>query len=106
MALHITDANFKEVLANNAVVVVDFGAAWCGPCKSLQPVIDKIATAYEGRAAVGKIDIEESPETTEEFAIRSVPTILFFKNGEMVPGKKIVGATSEAKITTIIDEIL
>ena len=106
MALHITDANFKEVLANNAVVVVDFGAAWCGPCKSLQPVIDKIATAYEGRAAVGKIDIEESPETTEEFAIRSVPTILFFKNGEMVPGKKIVGATSEAKTTAIIDEIL
>ena len=106
MALHITDANFKEVLANNAVVVVDFGAAWCGPCKSLQPVIDKIATAYEGRAAVGKVDIEESPETTEEFAIRSVPTILFFKNGEMVSGKKIVGATSEAKITAIIDEIL
>ena len=106
MALHITDANFKEVLANNAVVVVDFGAAWCGPCKSLQPVIDKIATAYEGRAAVGKVDIEESPETTEEFAIRSVPTILFFKNGEMVPGKKIVGATNEAKITAIIDEIL
>ena len=106
MALNITDANFKEVLANNAVVVVDFGAAWCGPCKSLSPVIDKIATAYEGRAAVGKVDIEESPETTEEFAIRSVPTILFFKNGEMVPGKKIVGATNEAKITAIIDEIL
>ena len=106
MALHITDANFKEVLANNTVVVVDFGAAWCGPCKSLQPVIDKIATAYEGRAAVGKIDIEESPETTEEFAIRSVPTILFFKNGEMEKNKKIVGATSEAKITAIIDEIL
>ena len=106
MALHITDANFKEVLANNAVVVVDFGATWCGPCKSLSPVIDKIATAYEGRAAVGKVDIEESPETTEEFAIRSVPTILFFKNGELVPGKKIVGATNEAKITAIIDEIL
>ena len=106
MALHITDAKFKEVLANNAVVVVDFGAAWCGPCKSLSPVIDKIATAYEGRAAVGKVDIEESPETTEEFAIRSVPTILFFKNGELVPGKKIVGATNEAKITAIIDEIL
>ena len=106
MALHITDANFKEVLANNAVVVVDFGAAWCGPCKSLSPVIDKIETAYEGRAAVGKVDIEESPETTEEFAIRSVPTILFFKNGELVPGKKIVGATNEAKITAIIDEIL
>ena len=106
MALHITDANFQEVLANNAVVVVDFGAAWCGPCKSLQPVIDKIATAYEGRAAVGKVDIEESPETTEQFAIRSVPTILFFKNGELVPGKKIVGATNEAKITAVIDELL
>ena len=106
MALHITDANFKEVLANNAVVVVKFGAAWCGPCKSLQPVIEKIAAAYEGRAVLGEIDIEEAAETTEEFAIRSVPTLLFFKNGEIVPGKKIVGATSEAKITAVIDEIL
>lgn len=106
MALHITDANFKEVLANNTLVVVDFGAAWCGPCKSLAPIIDKIANAYEGRAAVGKVDIEESTEITEEYAIRSVPTILFFKNGEMVQGKKVVGATSEAKITAIIDELL
>ena len=106
MALHITDANFKEVLASNAVVVVKFGAAWCGPCKSLQPVIEKIAAAYEGRAVLGEVDIEESPETTEEFAIRSVPTLLFFKNGELVPRKKIVGATSEAKITAVIDEIL
>lgn len=106
MALQITDANFKEILANNQLVVVDFGAAWCGPCKSLGPIIEKIASAYEGRAAVGKIDIEESPETTEEYAIRSVPTILFFKNGELVPGKKVIGATSEAKITAIIDELL
>lgn len=75
-------------------------------CKSLGPIIEKIASAYEGRAAVGKIDIEESPETTEEYAIRSVPTILFFKNGELVPGKKVIGATSEAKITAIIDELL
>ena len=106
MALQITDANFKEILANNPLLVVDFGAAWCGPCRSLGPIIEKIATAYEGRAAVGKVDIEESPETTEEYGIRSVPTILFFKNGEMVPGKKIIGATAEAKITAIIDELL
>ena len=104
MALHITDANFKEVLANNAVVVVDFGAAWCGPCKSLQPVIDKIATAYEGRAAVGKIDIEESPETTEEFAIRSVPTILFFKNGELV--NRTVGAMRKADLQNHFEALL
>lgn len=106
MALHITDANFKEVLANNGLVVVDFGAAWCGPCKSLGPVIEKLAAAYEGRAAIGKVDIEESPEITEEFGIRSVPTILFFKNGEQVPGKKFVGATTEAKIAAMIDELL
>ena len=89
MALHITDSNFKEILAANAVVLVDFGAAWCGPCRSMAPVIDELATAYEGKAAVGKVDIEESPEITEEYGIRSVPTIIFFKNGELVPGKKI-----------------
>ena len=94
MALHITDANFKEVLANNAVVVVDFGAAWCGPCKSLQPVIDKIATAYEGRAAVGKIDIEENDDLATKYAIRNIPTVLFFKNGEVVD--KMVGAAPKA----------
>lgn len=106
MALKINDSNFKEILANNQLVVVDFGAAWCGPCNSLAPIIERISANYEGRAAVGKVDIEESPETTEEYSIRSVPTILFFKNGEMVPGKKVIGATSEAKITAIIDELL
>ncbi|MBO8440115.1 MAG: thioredoxin [bacterium] len=106
MALHITDSNFKEILAANAVVLVDFGAAWCGPCRSMAPVIDELATAYEGKAAVGKVDIEESPEITEEYGIRSVPTIIFFKNGELVPGKKIVGATQKPKLTAILDELI
>ena len=106
MALLITDSNFKEILAANAVVLVDFGAAWCGPCRSMAPVIDELATAYEGKAAVGKVDIEESPEITEEYGIRSVPTIIFFKNGELVPGKKIVGATQKPKLTAILDELI
>ncbi len=106
MALHITDANYKEVLANNPVVLIDFGATWCGPCKSLIPIIEELATEYEGKAAIGKADIEECEDLTLEFKIRSVPTLIFFKNGEMVPNTKIVGATQKAKIAEVLDSII
>ncbi len=72
----------------------------------MAPIIEELATAYEGKAAIGKVDIEESPEITEEYGIRSVPTIIFFKNGELVPGKKIVGATQKPKLTAILDELI
>ncbi len=106
MALHITEENFKEVLANNSVVVVDFSATWCGPCKALAPIVDKLATQYEGRAAICKADIEECDSIAQEFGIRSVPTILFFKDGAVQPDKKIVGATQEAKLAAAIDSLL
>ncbi|MFI3297406.1 MAG: thioredoxin [bacterium] len=106
MALQLNDTNFQEILSNNSVVIVDFSATWCGPCKALSPIVDKIATTYEGRVAVCKMDIEESPETTEQFGIRSVPTVLFFKNGELVPNTKIVGMTQEAKLAATIDGLL
>lgn len=104
MALKLTDATFNEVVANNEVVLVDFSATWCGPCKSLSPVIDKIAEKYEGKAAVCKMDIEECPGTTEQFGIRSVPTLIFIKNGKQA--NKIVGATNESKITDVLNSLL
>lgn len=104
MALKLTDATYSEVVANNEVVLIDFSATWCGPCKTLSPVIDKIAEKYEGKAAVCKMDIEECADTTEQFGIRSVPTLIFLKNGKQV--NKIVGATSENKITEVLDSLL
>ena len=106
MASNINDSNFKEILSNNSVVVVDFGAAWCGPCRAIAPIIDELSNDYAGKAFIGKADIEESPEMTEEYGIRSVPTILFFKDGELVPGAKVVGATQKAALVAKIDALL
>ena len=85
-----TEENFKDVLASNTVVVADFWATWCGPCRMVGPVIESLANDYEGKAAIGKIDIEENDSLTEEYGIRNVPTVLFFKNGQLVD--KVVGA--------------
>jgi len=87
---HVTDSTFAEILANNSVCVLDFSATWCAPCKKLSQVIEDLATEYEGKALIAKIDIEECPETTEMFEIMSVPTVLFFKNGEL-QSEKVVG---------------
>ena len=102
---NVTDSTFQEILANNSVCVFDFSATWCGPCRKLAPIIEELGTEYEGKAFIGKIDIEESPEITERFDIMSVPTILFFKNGEL-QNDKIVGVASkqilEEKISALI----
>lgn len=89
-----TEENFKDVLASNTVVVADFWATWCGPCRMVGPVIESLANDYEGKAAIGKIDIEENDSLTEEYGIRNVPTVLFFKNGQLVD--KVVGAAPRA----------
>lgn len=106
MEVKFTDENFEKLIAENSVVVVDFGATWCGPCRALAPAIENLAATYQGKAVVGSIDIEESPETTEKYAIRSVPTILFFKDGKMVPDLKTVGLTPEKKLADKIDTLL
>ncbi len=106
MALNLTEANHAEVLANNSVVLIDFGATWCGPCKSIAPIIDELANEYDGKAAICKADIEECEELAMSYGIRSVPTLLFFKDGEIVPGKKIVGATPKAKLVEVLDELI
>lgn len=104
MEITITEQNFDEVLQNNAVVMVDFGATWCGPCKALAPVVEEIANEYEGRAAVCKADVEECSSIAARFRIRNVPTVLFFKNGELKD--KSVGAVQKSTLTQKIDVLL
>ena len=104
MAKEFTDANFDELLSSNKVVVADFWATWCGPCKAMGPSIDELATEYEGKALIGKVDVEENNDLAEKYAIRSVPTIIFFKDGEMVD--KMVGLQSKAVLEARIKELL
>ncbi len=85
MSMQFTDENFdKEVLKSELPVLVDFYAEWCGPCKMMGPVIDEIATELEGKWKVGKVNVDESPKSAEEYGIQSIPTLVIFKNGEAV----------------------
>ena len=104
MAKEFTDANFDELLSSNKVVVADFWATWCGPCKAMGPSIDELSAEYEGRALIGKVDVEENNDLAEKYAIRSVPTIIFFKDGEMVD--KQVGAVAKAVLEDKIKALL
>jgi thioredoxin 1 len=94
MALQFTDATFDEILSSNEVVVADFWAEWCGPCKMVGPFIEQLSEEYAGKAAVGKIDIEENDDLATKYAIRNIPTVLFFKNGQVVD--KMVGAAPKS----------
>lgn len=104
MAKEFTDANFDELLSSNKVVVADFWATWCGPCKAMGPSIDELSEQYEGQALIGKVDVEENNDLAEKYAIRSVPTIIFFKDGEMVD--KQVGAVPKAVLESKIKALL
>ena len=96
MEVQITNENFESLKNGSLPLVVDFWATWCGPCSMIAPIIEKLAGKYDGKIVVGKCDVEENDDLAGEFGIRNIPTILFFKNGEIV--EKIVGAVSEAKL--------
>ncbi len=100
-----TDANFdQEVLKSKGAVLVDFWAEWCGPCKMLAPVLDRIASANSGKIKVGKMNVDENQETPQKYGIQGIPTLLFFKNGSLA--QQIVGFQSQENIQKIIDEVV
>ena len=103
MALAITTENFKE-LSNkkNELVVADFWAEWCGPCKTIGPVIDELSKEFEGKATIGKVNIEEQGDLAIQFGVRNIPTILFIKNGEVVD--KQVGVVPRATLVDLINK--
>ncbi len=96
MEVQITSVNFESLKNGQQPLVVDFWATWCGPCRLVSPIISELAKAYDGQITVGKCDVEENEDLALEFGIRNIPTILFFKNGQVVD--KIVGAQSKAMI--------
>ena len=104
MALQITDANFEELLGTGKPMVLDFWAEWCGPCSMVSPIIDELAQEYEGRVTIGKMNVDENDDVVGRFGIRNIPTVIFFKNGEMVD--KIVGATSKDKFKEKVENLL
>ncbi len=105
MAIEITDANFEElVLKSDKPVVVDFWAAWCGPCRMIGPVIEEMSGEYEGRAVIGKVNVDENPGVSAQFGVRNIPTVLFIKNGEVAD--KSVGAVPKAQLTDKLEALL
>ncbi|MBF0198649.1 MAG: thioredoxin [Planctomycetes bacterium] len=98
-----TDANFAESTASG-VALVDLYADWCGPCKMMAPLIDKVAAQYAGRATVGKLNVDDSPEAAGQLGVTSIPTVVVYKDGEEV--ERLVGAQSEANLQKVLDNHL
>ena len=101
MEVVVTSENFDSLKNGNLPLVVDFWAEWCGPCKMISPIISQLAEEYDGRLVVGKCNVEESDELAAEYGIRNIPTLLFFKNGQLVD--KFVGAANKVKLQEKFD---
>lgn len=106
MAIEFTDATVKDIIASGEPVVIDFWATWCGPCMRLAPVIEELAAQYEGKVKIGKYNIEEENDLSTEYRIMSIPTILFFKNGEQIRDLRLAGSQTKATIEAQIEKLL
>ena len=104
MEVQVTNENFESLKNGQLPLVVDFWATWCGPCRMVGPIISELAEKYDGKIAVGKCDVEENEDLAADFGIRNIPTILFFKNGEIVD--KIVGAVAKSKFEEKFESLL
>ncbi len=105
MALEATDSNFEDlVLKADKPVIVDFWAEWCGPCRMVGPIVEEVGVDYEGKAVVAKVDVDSNPGITAKYGIRNIPTILFFKNGDVAD--KQVGAVPKSTIVNKLEALL
>ncbi|HAB38992.1 MAG TPA: thiol reductase thioredoxin [Rhodobacteraceae bacterium] len=103
--VHTTDSSFEsDVLQSDVPALVDFWAAWCGPCKMIAPLLDELSTEYAGRVKVCKVDVDSNPETAAKFNVRGIPTLLVFKNGSVEATK--VGALSKAQLVEFVESIM
>ena len=104
MALHLNSQSFEEVIAGSQPVLVDFWATWCGPCRMIAPVIEQVAAEFEGRAVVGKVDVDEEPGLAQRFGVMSIPTLVVIKDGKVV--EQAVGARGRADVAAMIERHL
>jgi thioredoxin 1 len=104
MAVEITDSNWESLVAGDKPVVMDFWAEWCGPCRMISPIVEEVAQEFENKVVVGKINIDENSEVTINFGIKNIPTLLFFKGGELVD--KHVGAIRKHELVEKINKLL
>jgi|SRR5271157_44120 len=100
--VHVTDSNFNDITSKHPLALIDFWAAWCGPCQALAPTIEELAKEYAGKAFIGKLNVDENPETAECFQVFSIPTMVIFKNGK--EADRIVGCVQKKLIETAINK--
>ncbi len=103
MSIQITDSTFEaSVLKSSIPVLLDFWAPWCGPCRAIAPVVDELATEYEGKVLIAKMNVDENPATPGRFGIRAIPTFILFKNGQVV--EQVTGASSKAALKDLLQQ--